>query len=71
MLDDDGVLIALILNEQEMPCFVDEFRDSIPTVGGTPDQLDRAPGVKPCRLQSASKQSMISFTSASCEVTTA
>jgi hypothetical protein len=36
-LDDDGILVTLVLDEQEMPCVVNEFGNPIPPVGGTPN----------------------------------
>src|SRR5690349_5150240 len=38
-LDDDGVLVALVLDEQRMSRLVDELRDSFAPVGRAPDQV--------------------------------
>jgi hypothetical protein len=43
-LDDDGVLVTLVLDEQEMPCVVDEFGNPIPPVGGSVLRDQSSPG---------------------------
>jgi len=38
VLDDDGILVALVLNEERMLRVVDELRDLFPPRPGTPDE---------------------------------
>src|SRR6266404_6990231 len=41
-LQNHGILIPLVLNEQRMPRFVDELRDAVPAVDGAPQQVRAA-----------------------------